>query len=362
MKSGALSGIRIVEFAAIGPVPWCARLLADMGADVVRIDRPNSVDPAQDGDFIRGGRRVVKLDLKQQEGKQAALALVAKADVVLEGLRPGAMERLGLGPSECHQVNPALVYGRMTGWGQQGPLSSRAGHDINYIALSGALHAIGSPERPAIPLNLIGDYGGGGAFLAIGLLAAVLKSRATGQGDVIDAAMVDGTGFLMGPAYSRLGAGLWNDARGSNMLDGGAPWYSVYETADNKFVAVGAIEPQFYSVLLEKLGIPEDSLPSREDRSAWPKIRERLTQVFLGKTRDEWAELLEPTDACVTPVLSMKEAPHHPHNQARNGFMDWEGSPVPAPAPRYQHSLTERAQRSEAVTLQEAVSLWEKRS
>jgi alpha-methylacyl-CoA racemase len=355
---GVLSGFKIVEFAAIGPVPWCARLLADMGAHIVRIDRPGSQAPSADSDFIRGGRTVVELNLKTPEGLSSALALVSKADAVIEGMRPGTMERSGLGPSDCMRLNPALVYGRMTGWGQEGPLATRAGHDINYIALAGVLHAIGPAERPAIPLNLVGDYGGGGAFLAIGLLAALLQARATGKGDVIDAAMVDGASFLMAPAYGRLASGQWIDQREQNFLDGSSPWYSVYETSDGKFVAVGAIEPQFYSELLAKLGIPEDSLPSRDNKSDWPHIRRRLAEVFRQQTRDEWTARLEQSDACVTPVLSMSEAQQHPHNRARRTFVAWEDQLVPAQAPRFASEAVSRQGRSQSATAADIVSEW----
>jgi len=329
-----------------------------MGASVVRIDRPGRPSPQDDADFVNGGRTAVTLDLKTSRDVQLALSLLSKADALIEGLRPGVMERLGLGPDACHCVNPSLVYARMTGWGQNGPLANRAGHDINYIALSGALHAIGPTQRPSIPLNLIGDYGGGGAFLAIGILAALLHARRTGQGEVMDTAMIDGASFLMALPYARLGTGKWVDFRAQNLLDGGAPWYDVYTTRDGKFVAVGAIEPKFYANLLSKLGIEPESLPPREDRERWPIIRERFEQVFLSQTRNEWAARFEDIDACVTPVLSMREAPLHPHNQARHAFVDWEGTPVPTAAPRTSEPSTRYRTRSERTTVEQILERW----
>ncbi len=269
------------------------------------------------------------------------------------------MERLGLGPKDCLAVNKALIYARMTGWGQEGPLSKRAGHDINYIALTGALHAIGPSERPVLPLNLVGDYGGGGAFLVMGMLGALLRSRRTGHGEVVDVAMVDGAASLMGPCYSKMAMSRWTDQRSQNMLDGGAPWYDVYETKDGKFMAVGAIEPQFYSELLAGLGFTEASFPSRADKANWPEIRARFTQAFLTRARDEWATIFDPLDACVSPVLSLEEAPLHPHNVARGTFAPWEGHPVPAPAPRFGETVATHAGRSQSSSVTQVLQQWE---
>lgn len=354
---GVLPGIKLLEFAALGPVPWCGMLLADMGASVVRIDRAGGPSPAGDTDAMKRGRTSVAVDLKTGAGHSAALSLLEKADVLLEGMRPGAMERLGLGPAESLAVNPALVYARMTGWGQEGPLAKRAGHDINYIALTGALHAIGG-SKPVLPLNLVGDYGGGGSFLAIGLLAALLDAQRSGRGQVLDVAMVDGAASLMTLPYSRLPSGRWRDVRGQNILDGGAPWYDVYATRDGKFMAVGAIEPQFYVELLKGLGLSADDMPDRNDRGNWPRIHQRFTDSFLGRSRDDWAALFAYTDACVTPVLSLTEAPHHPHNIARGTFQTWDGHAMPGAAPRFDNAANSVAGRSVSVDLAQALAQW----
>jgi len=353
-----LQGIKVVEFAAIGPVPWCGQLLAELGADVVRIDRPGAEDPAKDTNYTKGARRSLVLDLKSAPDRDAALSLAAAADVVVEGLRPGAMERLGLGPAECQATNPRLVYARMTGWGQDGPLAERAGHDINYIALTGALHAIGIPERPIVPVNLIGDFGGGSTYLAIGLLAALLHARTTGQGAVVDAAMVDGTAYLMSSMYSRHANGLWRDSRASNELDGGAPWYDVYATGDGRFIAVGAVEKQFYSLLVSGLGFDERELPARENRDNWPALRKLFTERFLTKPRDEWASIFEPTDACVTPVLSLAEAPLHPHNRARSLFRPWQRGHVPMTAPRIGPEQPQIHAPTRSISLRDVLASW----
>ena len=355
--TGVLSGLRVLEFAAIGPVPWTGMLLADLGASVVRIERPGSRAERDTLGAVRRGRLQVELDLKSREGHEAACRLAEQADVLLEGLRPGVMERLGLGPDEALARNPRLVYGRMTGWGQAGPMAQRAGHDINYIALSGVLHAIGPHDKPVPPLNLIGDFGGGGAFLIMGVLAALWQVRASGRGQVVDAAMVDGSAALMALIYSRLNLGQWQDMRASNPLDGGVPWYDTYRTADGRFMAVGALEPQFYEELLERLGLA-DSLPDRLDPRHWPVIRERFTQVFASRSRDEWARHFEGSDACVSPVLSMAEAPHDPHLTARGTFADWRGAPVPASAPRFNDERPALAPESTLVSLQEALARW----
>lgn len=337
--SDTLQGVRILEFSAIGPVPWGVEILAAMGATVTRICRP-----ATDGfaskpahAISERGRRDVFIDLKTDAGCAEALQLVQEHDVLVEGMRPGVMERLGLSPADCHALHPALVYTRVTGWGQQGPLAQRAGHDINYIALSGALHAIGPQGGPpVVPLNLIGDYGGGGAFMVVGVLGALLKARMSGCGSTVDVAMLDGAARQMGLAYERFGLSQWLDQRGSNLLDGGAPWYGVYETLCGGHMAVGAIEPLFYQQFVQGLGLDETALPDRNDRSHWPALRATFTERFLSRSRNEWTEVFDPLDACVTPVLSLEEAPQHPHNQARRVF--WrnpDGKWQPGPAPRF---------------------------
>ncbi|NYT64690.1 CoA transferase [Alcaligenaceae bacterium] len=341
--SDLLSGVKILEFSAIGPVPWGVSLLVDLGATVTRICRPpvaqdtnQSSKPADA--MSERGRHDVFLDLKSQADRELALKLVQEHDVLIEGMRPGVMERLGLSPAQCAKVHPALVYARVTGWGQEGPLALRAGHDINYIALSGALHAIGPKDGPpTIPLNLVGDYGGGGAFMLIGILGGLLKARATGQGSVLDIAMIDGAARQMGLAYERLGIGQWVDKRGSNMLDGGSPWYSVYQTRCGGFMAVGAIEQQFYDELLIGLELDPQTLPDRHDQTHWDALRQVFSTQFLTRSRAEWAEIFDPKDACVSPVLSISEAPDHPHNQARNAFVTGvNGTKLPACAPRAQ--------------------------
>lgn len=338
--AGPLAGLKVVEFAGIGPGPFAAMLFADMGAEVVRIERrgvsrrPLSLLNAGPFDVLNRGRRAVAVDLKRPAGVQVALRLVAAADALIEGFRPGVMERLGLGPDVCLARNPRLVYGRMTGWGQHGPLAHAAGHDINYIALSGALHAIGTPEQPLPPLNLVGDFGGGAMLLAWGMLAALWEARGSGQGQVVDAAMTDGAALLMAMMYGVKAGGLWSNARGANLLDGGAPFYGTYACADDKYLAVGPIEPQFYRLFLEKAGITDPELVNQFDLTAWPFQREKLAAILRTRTRDEWCALLEGSDACVTPVLDLEEAPLHPHNQARGTFVVVDDVLQPAPAPR----------------------------
>jgi alpha-methylacyl-CoA racemase len=349
-----LEGLRVVELAAIGPVPWAAMILADMGADVLRIDRAGAPSP---GTATNRGRSAIELDLKSTDGQNIAKSLVGKADVLLEGMRPGALERLGLAPDTCFKVNPSLVIGRMTGWGQSGPLSLRAGHDINYIALTGVLHAIGG-EAPVPPLNLVGDYGGGGAYLLIGVLSAVIRARLSGQGRVVDAAMVDGAASLMTLAYERMNEGRWRDERASNSLDGGAPWYSVYETRDDRHMAVGCVEPAFYKIFIETLGLDLAQVPDRSDRTNWPVLRALIAARFAERTREEWTAIFEPTDACVTPVLSMREAARHPHNQARSTFRDFDGHPIPGPAPRYGEGIAPLAAPSGQITVDAALDRW----
>ncbi|RMF21023.1 MAG: CoA transferase [Deltaproteobacteria bacterium] len=340
---GPLSGIKIVELPAIGPVPYAGMLLADLGADVVRLDR---IDPGPFGewsdprfDVLSRGRRSIRVNLKDPRGRDVALRLIERADALIEGWRPGVAERLGLGPDECLGRNPRLVYGRMTGWGQQGPLAQAAGHDIDYIALTGALHAIGKRgEGPTVPLNLIGDFGGGALFLVVGILSALLEARSSGRGQVVDAAMVDGAASLMTVFYGALASGFWRDERGVNMLDGGAPFYGVYRTKDDRWIAVGAIEPQFYAELIERLGLAGEDLPAQLDVSEWPRLRERFAEVFATKTREEWCEILEGTDACFAPVLGLTEAPDHPHMRERHTFVDIDGVRQPGPAPRFSRS------------------------
>jgi alpha-methylacyl-CoA racemase len=342
---GPLAGVKVVEIAGIGPGPFTAMMLADMGADVVRVDRAAQVhgfDPATPPkDVMNRGRRSVGVDLKHPEGVATVLELVAGADALIEGFRPGVMERLGLGPEVCLEHKPALVYGRMTGWGQHGPMAPMAGHDMNYIAIAGALGAIGRPdERPQPPLNLVGDFGGGGLLLAFGIVCGVLEARASGRGQVIDAAMVDGTAVLTTFIHGFMAMGIWSDERGVNMLDTGAHYYEVYECADGRFLSVGAIEPQFYAVLLEKTGLAGDpDFAKQNDRSMWPVLKERLAAVIATRTRDEWAEIFDGTDACVAPVLSLGEAPQHPHNVARANFVTLDGVTQPAPAPRFSRTV-----------------------
>ncbi|MBE0619862.1 MAG: CoA transferase [Burkholderiales bacterium] len=341
--SGPLAGVKVLEIAGIGPGPFCGMLLADMGADVLRVDRLQANDlglPVEPKyDIMSRGRRSIALDLKLEASIEAVLELAAKADALIEGFRPGVTERLGLGPEACLARNPRLVYGRITGWGQDGPLAQAAGHDINYIALSGALHAIGRKgEAPMPPLNLVGDFGGGGMVLAFGIACALFEARASGQGQVIDAAMSEGAASLMAMFYGRMAAGHWRDQRGVNVLDTGAPWYDAYETADGKHVAIGSIEGRFYAELLARLGLDAASLPEQFDYQRWPELRAAFSSAFKSKTRDEWCREMEGSDVCFAPVLSLTEAPQHPHNRARNAFVDIDGVTQPAPVPRYSRT------------------------
>ncbi|MFB7253316.1 CaiB/BaiF CoA transferase family protein [Streptomyces nojiriensis] len=336
-RSGPLAGVRVVELAGIGPGPFAAMLLADLGADVVRVDRPGggglAVDPAYD--ITNRGKRSVLVDLKSADGPARVLDLVERADVLVEGFRPGVAERLGVGPAECHARNQKLVYGRMTGWGQDGPLAETAGHDIAYIAVTGALGMIGKPgEPPAVPANLVGDYAGGSLYLVVGVLAALHHARATGAGQVVDAAIVDGTAHLTAMIHGMMAAGGWQDRRGANLLDGGCPFYGTYETSDGGYMAVGALEQQFYDTFTELLGIG-DRAPARKDPARWGELREAVAARFRTRTREEWTAVFEGTDACVAPVLSLREAPGHPHLAARGTFTDFGGIVQPAPAPRF---------------------------
>ena len=334
MSQGPLSGLKVLEFAGIGPGPFCGMLLSDLGADVVRIDRKGP-GRASKTDITARGRRSVAMDLKSPAAVEACLKLMEGADAVFEGFRPGVMERLGLGPDVALARNPKLVYGRMTGWGQTGPYANAAGHDMNYIAISGALGAIGTAEKPIPPLNLVGDFGGGALYLAFGLLAGVIHARASGQGQVIDCAMSDGAASLMAMFYGMKAAGVWTDQRRSNLLDGGAHFYDTYQCADGEWIAIGSIEPQFYALLLEKTGITDPAFKAQMDRGQWPALREKLAAAIAGKTRDEWCDIMAGTDVCFGPVLSLDEAPKHAHNVARQTFVEVDGVIQPAPAPRF---------------------------
>lgn len=341
---GPLSGTRIVEIAGIGPGPFCAMVLADLGAEVIRVDRPRGGfgkgDPATPpADLLTRGRRSVAIDLKDPAGIKAVLDLVASADALVEGFRPGVMERLGLGPDDCLERNPRLVYGRMTGWGQDGPYASMAGHDINYIALSGTLAHLGrAGERPTPPINLVGDFGGGGMLLALGICAALVEAGRSGEGQVVDAAMTDGSALLMTMVHSFQAMGIWSDERGSNMLDTGAHFYDAYECADGGYVSIGSIEPQFYAELLRLTGLEGEELPSQHDKTQWAELKVRLEAIFKTRSRDEWCALMEGTDVCFAPVLTMDEAVAHPHNVARGTFTEVAGIPQPAPAPRFSRT------------------------
>ena len=336
---GPLAGIKIIELAGIGPGPFCGMMLSDMGAEVIRIDRPAPGAPAPKDVLVRN-RRSLAVDLKSEAGRETVLRLCEGADAIFEGFRPGVTERLGLGPEDCMARNPKLVYGRMTGWGQEGPMAQAAGHDINYIGLSGALHAIGrAGERPVPPLNLVGDFGGGGMLLAYGLVCGLLEAQRSGQGQVIDAAMVDGAAALMGMVFSFAAQGGFTDQRGTNLLDGAAHFYDTYETADGKHVCLGSIEPQFYALLIEKAGLDPETFKPQMDRRAWPELKAKLTEVMKQKTRDEWCAIMEGTDVCFAPVLSIFEAPEHPHNKARNSFITVDGISQQAPAPRFSRTV-----------------------
>ncbi len=344
MSKGPLAGITVLEVAGIGPGPFCGMMLADMGADVIRIDRAASVKERDPGkpplDVLARGRRSVAVDLKSPLGVETVLKLVEKADVLIEGFRPGVMERLGLGPEICLERNPKLVFGRMTGWGQEGPMAQAAGHDINYIALAGALEPIGrAGQNPVPPLNLVGDFGGGGMLLAFGIACALVERASSGQGQVIDAAMVDGASTLMGFFHGmKAMGGHGPGGRGTNILDTGAHFYDTYETSDGKYVSIGSIEPQFYAELLEKLGLADEDLPHQMDKSGWPALKQRFEKLFKTRTRDEWCELMEGTDICFAPVLSMDEAPLHPHIQHRDTFVEFYGVTQPSPSPRFSRT------------------------
>ena len=338
---GPLAGYRIIELAGIGPGPFCGMMLSDMGAEVIRVERATPGRPAPKDVLVRN-RRSIAVDLMYPSGVETVLRMCEGADALFEGFRPGVTERLGLGPDDCMGRNSKLVYGRMTGWGQDGPMAQAAGHDINYIGLAGALHAIGRKgERPVPPLNLVGDFGGGGMLLAYGIVCGLLEAQRSGKGQVVDSAMVDGAATLMSMFFSFAAQGGFTDERGTNLLDGGAHFYDTYETADGKYVCIGSIEPQFYSLLVEKAGLDPDTFAPQMDSARWSDLKEKLAEVFRTKTRDQWCEIMEGTEICFAPVLSIFEAPDHPHNRARGTFVDVDGITQPAPAPRFSRTAPE---------------------
>ncbi len=339
---GPLTGIRVVEMAGIGPGPFTAMMLSDLGAEVIRVDRLSHKGTGHRANVLNRGRKSIAVDLKNPRGVETTLRLIEQADVVLEGFRPGVMERLGLGPEECLSVNPRLIFGRMTGWGQTGPLSQAAGHDINYISIAGALGAMGYADRPpAPPLNLVGDFGGGAMYLLTGILAALVERATSGQGQIIDAAMTDGTASLLSPFFGLMAMNMWTTDRFSNRLDGGAFYYGSYECSDGKYISIGSLEPQFYALLLEKAEITDPEFQEQLDEAAWPAKREKLNQLFKTKTRQQWCDIMEGTDVCFAPVLDLKEAPTHPHNIDRKTFVELEGVVQPAPAPRFSRTQGE---------------------
>ncbi len=339
---GPLTGIRVVEMAGIGPGPFTAMMLSDLGAEVIRVDRLSHKGTGHRANVLNRGRKSIAVDLKNPRGVETTLRLIEQADVVLEGFRPGVMERLGLGPEKCLSVNPRLIFGRMTGWGQTGPLSQAAGHDINYISIAGALGAMGYADRPpAPPLNLVGDFGGGAMYLLTGILAALVERATSGQGQIIDAAMTDGTASLLSPFFGLMAMNMWTTDRFSNRLDGGAFYYGSYECSDGKYISIGSLEPQFYALLLEKAEITDPEFQEQLDEAAWPAKREKLNQLFKTRTRQQWRDIMEGTDVCFAPVLDLKEAPAHPHNIERKTFVELDGVVQPAPAPRFSRTQGE---------------------
>ena len=339
---GPLKGLQIIEMAGIGPAPFCGMVLSDLGANVIRVDRVTSAGSVSRQEASNRGKKSIAVDLKTPKGIEIVLNLVEASDAIFEGFRPGVMEKLGLGPDVCLQKNKKIVFGRMTGWGQEGPLAFAAGHDINYISLSGVLATIGRPGAPPVPpLNLIGDYGGGGMLLALGLVAALFETKSSGKGQVIDAAMVDGSALLMTMIYTMRGMGLWKDSLGSNFLDGGAHFYDTYECKDGKFISIASIEPKFYQLLREITPLEDSIFDDQLSRESWPEQKKALKEIFLKKTQQEWCDLMEGTDICFAPVLNMAEAPEHPHNKARGTFIELEGIVQPAPAPRFSRTVPE---------------------
>ena len=339
---GPLKGLKIIEMAGIGPGPFCGMVLADLGAEIIRVDRASAIGTGSKQEPSNRGKKSIAVDLKAKEGVEVVLKLIETADAIFEGFRPGVMERLGIGPEVCLARNDRIVFGRMTGWGQEGPLANAAGHDINYISLSGALAAIGRPGSPPVPpLNLIGDFGGGGMLLALGLVAALLESKESKKGQVVDAAMTDGSALLMTMIYSMQSSGMWKTTMGSNLLDGGSHFYDTYECKDGKFISIGSIEPQFYALLCQIAELDEKVFSKQMSRDLWPEQKEEIKKIFVKKTRDEWCELMEGTDVCFAPVLDMSEAPEHPHNKERKTFIDLEGVTQPAPAPRFSRTEPE---------------------
>lgn len=342
---GPLKGYRVIEMAGIGPAPFCAMMLADLGAEVIRVDRREKTDLGVSGrspkyEVLLRGRTSIAVDVKSAVGQDVVKRLVRDADAVIEGFRPGVMERLGLGPDDLAKVNPRLVFGRMTGFGQDGPMAPRAGHDINYIALSGVLNHIGRAGGPPLhPLNLVGDYGGGGMYLAFGVVCAILEAQKSGRGQVVDACMIDGSASLMAMVHGMWSEGAWREERGTNMLDSGAPWYDCYETKDGKWVSIGAIEKRFYTELIGRLGLVNEKLPAQHDRAGWPVLKARFTEIFKSKTRTEWEQVFEGSDACFAPVLSISEVSAHPHNAQRGTFVTRDGVLQPAPAPRFSRTV-----------------------
>ena len=336
---GPLQGLKVLEMAGIGPGPFCAMMLADMGAEVVRIDRLNQKGTGHRANVLNRGRRSIALDLKNPAAVETVQRLGENADALIEGFRPGVMERLGLGPDICLARNPKLIFGRMTGWGQSGPLAQTAGHDINYISIAGALGAMGHSDRPpAPPLNLVGDFGGGAMYLLTGILAALHERTSSGLGQIIDAAMTDGTASLLSPFFGLMAMDMWTTDRQANKLDGGAHYYGSYECSDGKYISIGSIEPQFYALLLEKCEIEDKEFLAQQDQNAWPQLKEKLVKLFLTKTRSEWSDLMEGTDVCFAPVLDLGEAPSHPHNVARDTYVEFDGVTQPAPAPRFSRT------------------------
>jgi len=339
---GPLKGLKIIEMAGIGPGPFCGMVLADLGAEIIKVDRASAIGTGSKQEASNRGKKSIAVDLKSEEGVEVVFKLVEKADAIFEGFRPGVMERLGLGPNDCLKRNERIVFGRMTGWGQEGPLAKAAGHDINYISLSGALAAIGRPGSPPVPpLNLVGDFGGGGMLLALGLVAALFESKQSKKGQVVDAAMTDGSALLMTMIYTMQSLGMWKTTMGSNLLDGGSHFYDTYECEDGKFISIGSIEPQFYELLCQIAELDKSIFGKQMSRDSWPKQKEEIKKIFLNKTRDEWCELMEGTDICFAPVLDMSEAPKHPHNIERKTFIELEGVTQPAPAPRFSRTEPE---------------------